>query len=119
MCGYKTQTPAQGILSAIDTFHSVESRGVTYLESMSLRNAPSSLWVGHWPMRTQNPCGGPSFLRARRSHEGFARFRSQTHLTAPSNIQGRLSVGIFLSLAFDKFFLNGVKSRSICAVQFL
>jgi hypothetical protein len=35
--------------------NSLESRGATYLESMNPRNALSSLWVGHWPMRTQNP----------------------------------------------------------------
>ena len=30
--------------------HSLESRGVTHLESMNLSNALSSLWVGHRPM---------------------------------------------------------------------
>jgi hypothetical protein len=30
--------------------NSVESRGVTHLESMNLSNALSSLWVGHRPM---------------------------------------------------------------------
>ena len=71
--------------------------------------------TGHF---TQNPCG-VIFSSSRRSHEGFDRFRSQTHLTAPSNIHRRLSVGIFLSLPFDEFFLNGVKSRSVCAFRFL
>jgi hypothetical protein len=41
-------------------FHSVESRGVTRLESINLSNALSSLWVGHRPVASSEPgqCNG-------------------------------------------------------------
>lgn len=65
------------------------------------------------------PLPAASFLRFHRSHEGFDQFRSQTHLTAPSKIHCRLSIGIFLSFAIDEFFLKGVKARSVCAFRFL
>jgi hypothetical protein len=35
--------------------NSVESRGVTHLESMNLSNALSPLWVGHRPMSNSQP----------------------------------------------------------------
>jgi hypothetical protein len=44
----------------IDPLRSVECRGVNYLESMNLRSALSSLWVGRRPMGTHNPKLGAS-----------------------------------------------------------
>jgi hypothetical protein len=47
-------------LDSVDGCTPVESRGVSRLESMNLRNALSSLWVGHRPMGTHNPKVGGS-----------------------------------------------------------
>jgi len=80
--------------------NSVESRGVSRLESMNLRNALSSLWVGHRPMGTHNNLsprlGLPKYLEIRGSGisngtEDGTEFDESMRLSVPRPAERRLT----------------------------